>query len=43
MSVRHKRVGEAGYFGDQMPLELEVAGDQHISVGYNSTGMVELL
>jgi len=43
MSVRHKRVGEAGSFADQDASKLEDPGDQHISVGYNSTAMVELL
>jgi hypothetical protein len=43
MSVRHNRSVRLAPSQTKMPLELEVPGDQHITVSYNSAGMVEVL
>jgi hypothetical protein len=43
VSVRHKRVGNAGTPETETRLELDGPGDQLISVGFNSIGVVELL
>jgi hypothetical protein len=43
VSVRHKRVGNAGTPETETRLELDGPGDQRIRVGFNSIGVVELL
>jgi hypothetical protein len=42
VSVRHKRVGKAAPSETDTRLELEVPGDQHIRMAFNSIGVVEL-
>ena len=42
VSVRHKRVGNAAPSETDTRLELEVPGDQHIRMAFNSIGVVEL-
>jgi hypothetical protein len=43
VSIRHKRVGNAVTPETETRLELEGSGDQRISVGFNSIGVVELV
>jgi hypothetical protein len=43
VSIRHRQVGNAAILETETRLELEVPGDQRISVGFNSIGVVELL
>jgi hypothetical protein len=43
VSVRHKRVGNAGTPETETRLELDGPGDQRIRMGFNSIGVVELL
>ena len=43
VSVRHKRVKKSAPSETKTKLELEVPGDQHVRVGFNSIGVIELL
>ena len=43
VSVGHKRVGTAAQSETNTRVELEVPGDQHIRMAFDSIGVVELL